>query len=307
MGTVVTIKIYDEDKENALHPAFTKIEELVAKLGVDEVNSEIDQINAKAGIEPVKISEETFRVIEAGKNYSQKSQGSFDITVGPLTTLWHIGFPDAKKPTQNEIDQVLSFIDYKNITLDDHNKTVYLRDQQMKLDLGAIAKGFITDEVVKILTDQGVNTALIDLGGNIYVMGNHPSGNKWTIGIQDPFAERGEIIGKIQGSNQSVVTSGVYERFIEINGEKYHHILNPTDGYPYDNDIAGVTVITEKSIDGDALSTSVFSKGIARGVQYLEDFPGVEAIFVSKDKKIYVTTGLKSEFELIKDGFEIVD
>ena len=305
MGTVVTVKIYNENKESALHPAFERIEELINKVGVNELDSEIDEINAKAGIEPVNVSIDTFNLVNEGKKYSEKADGSFDITIGPLTSLWHIGFPDARKPSQLEIDQVLPSIDFQKIILDEKEQTIFLQEKGMQIDLGAIAKGFITDEVAAVLKEQGVTTALIDLGGNIYVMGNHPKGEEWTVGIQDPFSSRGEIIGKIKESDKSIVTSGIYERFLEINNQQYHHILNPKDGYPFSNDIAGITVVTEKSIDGDALSTSVYSKGIEGGMKYLEEFPGVEAIFVSKDKKVYITSGLKNEFELTKEGFEM--
>ena len=151
----------------------------------------------------------------------------------------------------------------------------------MLLDLGAIAKGFITDQVAEVLKENDVTTAIIDLGGNIYVMGNNPSRKDWTVGIQDPFAPRGETIGVISESNKSVVTSGIYERVLEVDGKSYHHLLDPVNGYPFNNDVAGVTIISSKSVDGDGLSTSVFSKGIEGGLEFIEQFEGTEAIFIS--------------------------
>ncbi|MBD8071437.1 FAD:protein FMN transferase [Bacillus sp. PS06] len=310
MGTVVTVKIYDEGKEAVLEPVFHRIEELARQITMNEENedeSEVTRINKMAGIEPVKVSEDLYKLIESGKQYSQIADGTFDISVGPLTSLWHIGYSDAKKPDESEIQEVLSLIQYEDIELNEDNQTVFLKQSGMKLDLGAIAKGYITDEVLAVLKENQVETAIIDLGGNVYVMGKNTSGKDWTIGIQDPFSPRGEIVGRIAESNISVVTSGVYERYLEVDGVKYHHILNPKDGYPYSNDIAGVTIISDKSMDGDALSTSVFSKGIEDGMAFIEEIEDAEAIFISHDKKISMTSGIKKQFELVNEQFEIVE
>lgn len=308
MGTVVTIKIYDEEKEAVLDEVFERIESLASQIGLEEEGmSQIDKINANAAVKPVKVSEEIFQLVEAGKRYSQEAEGSFDITIGPLTTLWHIGYDDARKPDQVEIDDVLPLIDYQKVILDKENNTVYLENEGMRLDLGAIAKGYIADQVNTVLEENEVTTAIIDLGGNIYVKGNNPSGNEWTVGIQDPFSTRGETVGKIEASNQSIVTSGVYERYLEEDGERYHHLLDPKAGYPFDNEIAGVTIVSEKSMDGDALSTLIFSKGLDDGMAFIENQSGVEAIFVDKDKKIYITSGLEEEFELTNESFTLGD
>nr|WP_246367326.1 FAD:protein FMN transferase [Paraliobacillus salinarum] len=305
MGTVVTLKIYDEGKEDVLSLAFNEMEQLAGQIGVGEANSQIDQINTAAGEAPVEVSEDVFNLIQAGKSYSEQAEGSFDITVGPLTSLWHIGYEDAKKPTQEEIDAVLPLINYQKVLLDEKEQTVYLEDKGMGMDLGAIAKGFIADKVTQLLDEEGVTTAIIDLGGNIYVKGNNPSGKEWTVGVQDPFTERGQIVGKIEASNQSIVTSGIYERYLEVDGERYHHILNPLNGYPYENEIAGVTIVSEKSIDGDALSTLIFSKGLKDGLTHIEKQEGVEAIFVDKDQQVYITSGLDDEFELTNESFKL--
>lgn len=309
MGTIVTIKVYDENKEAALEPVFERIQELVEKIDVNDPDkvSEIDQINDQAGIEPVKVSDDIYNLIAKGKDYSTKAEGSYDISIGPLTDLWRIGFPDERKPEQSEIDAVLPFIDYKQVELDDKNKTVFLGKKEMKLDLGSIAKGFMADEAAEVLKENDVTTAIIDLGGNIYVLGNNPSGKQWTVGIQDPYSTRNNTIGKISETDKSIVTSGIYERVLEVDGKTYHHLLSPFDGYPFDNDIAGVSIVSDKSIDGDGLSTSVFSKGVKDGLKFVEQFKGAEAIFISTDKKVYITSGLKGNFELTNEEFEIVE
>ena len=188
-------------------------------------------------------------------------------------------------------------------------KRYFYHERECNLDLGSIAKGFIADETVEVLKEYDVTTSIIDLGGNIIVVGNNPGGKKWTVGIQDPDQEaaRGEIIGKITESNKSIVTSGIYERVLNIDGESYHHLLDPKTGYPFNNDIAGVTIVSDKSTDGDGLSTSVFSKGIKGGLQFIEQFEGAEAIFISHDHKVYITSGLKENFEITNEEFELVN
>lgn len=311
MGTVVTVKIYDKEKEAVLEPVFDRIKTLADQITVSEeesgltIKSEVKKVNAKAGIEPVKVSDDIYELIDAGIDYSVKANGSYDITIGPLTALWHIGYDDARKPAQSEIDAVLPLIDYKQVELNEKEQTVFLKNKEMELDLGSIAKGFIADEVAEVLKEHDVTTAIIDLGGNIIVVGNNPSGRKWTVGIQDPVSSRGQTIGKISESTKSIVTSGIYERYIEVDGVNYHHLLNPDDGYPFNNDIAGVSIISDKSMDGDGLSTSVFSKGIKGGLEFIEQFEGAEAVFVSHDKKVYITSGLKGNFELTNDEFTL--
>jgi thiamine biosynthesis lipoprotein len=175
----------------------------------------------------------------------------------------------------------------------------------MRLDLGAIAKGFITDEAVTVLKKNQVQSAIVDLGGNIFVMGKNSSGEKWNVGIQNPYSPRGEIVGKIKESNQSIVTSGIYERFIKVHGKIYHHLLNPADGYPFTNDIAGVSVITDASTDGDALSTVLFAEGVKSGLAYAKKW-GIKAVFVTRDKKVYITPNLKNNFVLTDKAFKLV-
>lgn len=307
MGTVVTIKIFDKDKEEVLNQVFDRIELLASQITVNEEGSIIDEINENAGLKPVQVPDDIYRLVKAGKDYSGYSGGDFDITIGPLTNLWHIGFPDEKKPTQAEIDEILPFINYRKIELNEEKQTVYLPEQGMMLDLGGIAKGFITDEVVKVLEDNGVKSAIIDLGGNIYVKGKNASGKPWEVGVQDPFSDRGEMVGKMEETDTSIVTSGIYERYLEVDGVKYHHILSPKTGYSVNNDVAGITIVSDKSFDGDGYSTTIFIKGVDEGLKAVEQMDGMEAIFVTKDKKVYLTSGLKDKFTLTNDKFEIAN
>ncbi|WP_108032840.1 FAD:protein FMN transferase [Trichococcus patagoniensis] len=305
MGTYVTVRVYDEGKEFVLEEAFDRVEDLADKITVNEPGSEVDAVNAAAGVEAIQLSEDVYPLVRSAWDYSEASDGNFDLAIGPITELWHIGFEDARKPEQSEIDAALTLVDYERVVLDDSAQTVQLADAGMLLDLGAIAKGYITDQVKQLLVEEGVTTAIIDLGGNVYVLGGSPlrEGESWNVGIQDPLAARGETIGKTKQKDRSIVTSGIYERYIEVDGVSYHHLMDPETGYPFDNDIAGVSIISDKSIDGDALSTLVFGLGMEAGLAYVNEREDIEAVFVTKDKNVYVSDGLADNFELTNDDY----
>lgn len=306
LGTYTRIRIYDEGKKDALEPAFAKIAELDDKITINDEGSEIDEINQNAGIQPVKVSPDVYSLIKKAKEYSVESEGAFNLVIGGITQLWRIGFDDARKPTQAEIDAALKTLDYNKVQLNDEEETVYLEEPGMIIDLGAIAKGYIADEAAEVLRKEGVTSGIVDLGGNVLVLGHSFRGadKDWKIGIQDPNDARGSIIGSIEESDKTVVTSGIYERYLELDGEKYHHIFDMKTGYPVDNDVASVSIITEHSIDGDALTTLVFAKGIEEGLKFVEEKTpkGTDAIFISLDGEVYVTSGIKDTFELSPDS-----
>lgn len=306
LGTYVQVKIYDEGKKDVLEKAFDRVKELGDKITINQSGSEIDEVNANAGIKPVKVSEDVYYLAKQAYEYSEDSAGGFDMAIGAVTQLWRIGFSDARKPEQTEIDAALKLVDYHKVQFDDDAQTIYLEEKGMKIDLGAIAKGYITDEVVKVLKKNEVTTAIVDLGGNVYVLGHSPRGEDkpWTVGIQDPNEARGTVLGTIHEKNKTLVTSGIYERFLEVDGVKYHHLFDPKTGYPFDNDIASVTIITDKSIDGDGLSTAVFSMGVKKGLEYVEDdlHDGTDAIFVTREGKVYVTKDIEDDFTLSEDS-----
>lgn len=305
MGTVVTITLYDSDDSAVLDKAFDRVAEIESLVSINDSGTELDKVNNSAGISPIEVTPTTLKIVEKGLEYSKLSNGDFDITIGPLVKLWSIGLDDAKVPTKEEIDSVLPLIDYNLLELDAENHTIFLKNKNMMIDLGSIAKGYAADEISRILTENNVNSAIIDLGGNIYAHGIKPSGKDWNIGIQNPFSTRGDIIGVLKTKNKTVVTSGIYERYIEKDGIKYHHLLNPHTGYPFENNIAGVSIITDKSIDADALSTIAFAKGLEDGLKFVEELPNVDAIFITKDNKVYITNGIRDSFNLENEDFTL--
>ncbi|MGL4914442.1 MAG: FAD:protein FMN transferase [Romboutsia sp.] len=305
MGTPIKLTLYNESNEEILDKAFEKVSKIEDTLSINKPGTELDNLNAKSGISPVVLSEMSYDIIRKALEYSKLSDGGYDVSIGPLIKLWSIGLPEAKVPTQEEINEVIKLIDYSNIDMNDSNREVFLSKKGMIVDLGSIAKGYVADELVKLLKDEGIEKAIIDLGGNIYALGYKEENKKWRIGIQNPFDDRGNVVGTIDVANKSVVTTGVYERFIEKNGKKYHHILNPKTGYPYETNIAGVSIVADHSIDADALSTLVFTKGLEEGLKFVNELENVDAIFITNKKEIYTTKGIKDNFKIMNEEFKL--
>lgn len=303
MGTVVKVTLYENGSEEILDKVFNRVKEIENLVSINQNNTELDKLNENAGIKPIKMSDTSLDIIEKALHYSKMSNGKYDLTIGPLVKLWSIGLPEAKVPTQEEIDETIKKIDYSKVKINKDTKEVFLTEEDMLLDLGSIAKGYTADEIVRMLNEENVNSAIIDIGGNIYALGLKEGNKNWRIGIQNPFDKRGNIVGALEVSNKTVVTSGIYERYIEQDGVKYHHILNTSTGYPYETEIAGVSIISDKSIDGDALSTLIFTKGLEEGLEFVENIEGIDAVFVTNDKHVYITKGLKDNFEITNEEF----
>jgi len=307
LNSILTLDIYDTGLDNAKinQEVEDRVRELENKMSTKIATSEVSKINDNAGIDKVKVSDDTFTVIKEALKYGKISKGKFDITVGNLVDLWGIGTENEKVPSKEEIQKALATVDYNKVEIDDNNKTVFLKDKGMKIDLGAIAKGYVADDIVKILEKDGVKSAIINLGGNVYVYGNK-AGKNFKIGIRNPLSpDPNDYLGIYQSQNESVVTSGVYERFFEKDGKRYHHILSTSDGYPIDNNLISTSIITKSSMDADALSTTTFALGLEEGLKLIENTKNTEAMFITADKKIYMTSGLKEKFELKNSDFTI--
>lgn len=307
LGTVVEITLYDKQDEAIIDKAFARISEIEKKMTINNAEtSEIIALNNASGIKPVKVSPDTFDVLERGRYYSEATKGRFDITVGSIVKLWNIGTENAAVPDPTVLEQKRELINYNKLILDRKNLTAYLEDKGMQVDLGAIAKGYAADEVAKVLVANGVKHAIINLGGNVLTVGGNMQDKPWKIGIQDPFNPRGDYIGIVTVQDETVVTSGTYERYFEKDGKKYHHILDPRTGYPADNDIASVSVITKKSVDGDGNSTSLLLLGLNEGLKFVEQ-EGFDAIFITYDKKVYVTPNIKDRFTITNPEFTLMN
>lgn len=304
--TAVQLQVYHEGQEKVVDQAIEYIKKMEDLWTTNLEGSDIYKINANAGIEPVKVAPETFELIEKALHYSEETGGRFDITIGAVNDLWRIGQADARIPSQEEIDQALPLIDYQKVELNKEDQTVYLKEKGMKIEVGGISKGYIGSGIAKLFSEAGITTAIINLGGNVIVMGTSPSNETgWNVGVQDPDQVRGTVVGTQRMTNYTIITSGIYERYLEVDGVKYHHILDPKTGYPLENEISGVTVFSPNSVDGDALSTSLFLFGIEDGLRYVNEQEGVEAVFIDKNHKVFLSNGLKETFKLTNEDYEI--
>lgn len=298
LGTVVTIDLYDNGTEAILDKAFERLLEIENLMSANLEASEISRVNSLAGKEAVVVSDDTFTVIQQGLYYGDLSRGAFDISMEPVVHLWNIGTDQAKVPDMSVLQEVIRKVDYKEVILDEDDQSVFLPKEGMGLDLGGIAKGYAADEIVKLLENEGVTKAMLNLGGNVYAMGTKSPNTQWKIGIQNPFDVRNAYFGVVTIADKSVVTSGPYERYFEENGKRYHHIFDVETGMPVENNIASVSVIADVSMDGDALSTSLYVLGIDQGIALVESLEGVECIFVTQDKVVTISSGLKDIFSI---------
>ncbi|WP_052676064.1 FAD:protein FMN transferase [Paenibacillus sp. IHBB 10380] len=305
--TIVQVKVFDS---GTTEQNFTDIKEILDTIEIQmnpsNDKSEISDVNRNAGIQPVKVSDETFKVVSKALDYTERSKGGFNLAIGSLVSLWNIGHEGAHVPTADQIADAMKVIDYKNVTLDADKKEIYLSEKGMSIDLGAIAKGYAADKIVEYLQDKGFKSAIVDLGGNVFAMGKKPGDQLWTIGIQDPNESRGNPIGNIHVNNQTIVTSGIYERFFVEDGKHYHHLLDSKTGFPIDNNLSSLTILTDKSIDADGLSTSVYALGIEEGLKFIENLEHTEALFITKDKKIYASSGFQELLEMTNDEYTLI-
>ena len=261
MDTTCSVTFYGEESEIAGKAVFDEIKRIDALMNMYNENSEVSRINnAKSG-EEIKVSGDTYYVLETALKICEDSNGAFDITVAPLTTLWDFN-GEGKIPSQEKIDKALENVGYKNIVLESGNIVKKLKSGTM-IDLGGVAKGYAGDKAVEVLKKYNVTGGIIDLGGNILCFGENPNSKngKWTVGIQTPFEPTGTYEKTVKISDKAVVTSGTYQRYFEKSGKLYHHILNPETGYPEMKEYNSVTVVSDSSLEADCLATALFVMG----------------------------------------------
>lgn len=284
MDTVVTISADCDGK--VIKEAFELCKYYDNLLSRTKECSDIYKINNSDDY--VTVDEETVQLIKKAIYYCDLSEGRFDITICPVSRLYD--FKSNTLPKEEDIKKALEKVDYKRIEIDKNR--VRLKDGE--LDLGAIAKGYITDKVTELLRSRGVKRATVNMGGNIYTFGDKKS----DIGIREPFGNG--IIATVNGSEGTYVTSGIYQRYIEKDGKIYHHIIDSKTGYGVENELSSVTVIGKSSADADALSTSCMLLGLENGTALIESIKDTEAVFILKDNTIKVTSGLENKNGIIK-------
>ena len=293
MGASIHLTIFHEDAQNLLLQSEQLLHLYKNRFSANDADSELMEINLQAGKKAVQVHPELFELIELGKKHSIAANSYLNIAIGPLVQTWRIGFSDAKLPSEEEIQRLLKITDPEEIVLNDSNREVYLSKEGMRIDLGALAKGYIADKLKEFLVEQGVQSGIIDLGGNILTIGENPTFQRpWRIGIQNPALDRGEHVAVIEVSDASVVTSGIYERQLVVDGKTYHHIFDRTTGYPMETELASVTIVAEKSVDCEIWTTRLFGQNPYDIIEEIEQQPGLEAFVITKNQKMMYTSGI---------------
>lgn len=316
LNTAVQITIYDSQDKSLLDDCLALCDKYELIFSRTDEESELYKLNHRISDSAVSnqttetqptpyqingttntwhISEDLAALLSEGLSITKESDGAFDIAIAPLTSLWNFTAEDPKVPDDADIQNALPQCSSDGVTIDGQDIT--LPSDDIQFDVGAIAKGYIADRLKDFLVKKGVNSAIINLGGNVLCIGSKPDGTPFKVGIQKPFADRNETEAVMDITGKSVVSSGIYERCFKQNGKLYHHILNPKTGYPYDNGLISVTIISDQSVDGDALSTTCFALGLDEGLKFAEK-KGVQAVFITEDYELHYTDGFQDEIKV---------
>lgn len=282
LDTVCTVTLYEwqGDSDEILNDTLEVCRQYEKLLSTTVSGSDIDRINHSNG-QPVAVSKTTADLLIDAGTYTDLSGGAFDITIYPVKQLWHFGTNEERVPDQKELEAALTLIDVRQMQIDSGTVTL---PEGMGVDLGAVAKGFIADEMGRCLREHGVTSAIVDLGGNILTVGSRPDGKPWRVGIRRPFGDDNIAVQEV--SDASVVTSGVYQRFFEQDHVIYHHLLDARSGKPCDTGLYSVTVIGASSQQCDALATVCMLLGYEKSVSLLRNYPDLEAVFVTSEGEV---------------------
>jgi len=301
MGSPILLKLFSHDEALASR-VFRLIKQYEDLLTVNRAHSQVMDINHAAGQHPVAVSRPVFELIRCAKAASLLKDSAFNLAIGPLVKRWKIGFRGDSVPPAGEIASLLAMTRPEDVVLNEANSSVFLAVSGMEIDLGAIAKGYIADRVRDYLRKEGAERGLINLGGNVQTLGSPEGG--WSVGLKKPFSAD-ELIGAMTVENRSVVTSGTYERYFEQHGKRYHHILDPRTGYPLDNGLDSVTIVSKDSIDGDIWTTLMYGMGVEKGCAALCAHPDIEAIFVTKTKEVVLSSAHHFRFTLLDNSYRV--
>ncbi len=296
MNTVVEQKLFGKNAQTAIDEIRTQLIEMESKLSMHIDTSEISQINKNAGKAPVKVSDDVFEILKRAKSYSEQSDGIFDITIAPLTSLWNITSDSPSVPAQSDIDEALSKVGYENLILNEEEKTAYLTQEGAAIDLGGVAKGIAGEKVMQIAKENGIKSGYVSIGGNLTVIGKKPQGEDFYFGIRDPRGDASEYIAKITLPDKIMATSGDYERYFIQDSKRYHHILDTSNGYPSESDLISVSVISEDGGLTDFLSTTFFVAGKETTLKYMNE-DKYSLVIVDKDKNVYYSQSLEGIIE----------
>ncbi len=298
MDTYMTLTAYGENAQEAVEAGVEEIQRLDELLSAENQESEVWNLNASGG---GVMSEDTAYLVERALEIYESTDGAFDISIHPVMALWGFITGDFAVPSEEELQAELSLVDASRLSVDDSSGSPVLSmDDGMEIDLGGIAKGYTSQRVIEIFREYGIESAVINLGGNAHVLGSKTDGSAWRIGIQDPEDSDG-YLGGVEVVDKAVITSGGYERYFEdeTTGIRYHHIIDPSTGYPANNGLISVTIISEDGTLADGLSTSLFVMGTEKAVAYCEEHcvsDGFDVVLEDENGTIYMTDRIEDDF-----------
>lgn len=281
--TIITLTAYCDQK--LMDEALARCRYFEERFSRTREGSDVQRINEAQG-EPVQVAPETADIIAQGIEFGRQTEGLFDITIGAVSSLWD--FKEGMRPTDAQIERALAHVDYRTVSVD--GDTVQLADPEAMIDLGGIAKGYIADDLAALFAEGGCESAIVNLGGNVLVVGSKPDGDPWNVGVQDPNAPTdAAVIAVRQCTDSSVVTSGLYERCFELDGTRYHHILDPRTGYPVDTDLLSVSVASTSSLMCDVYATWMLLLGHDAALAFLSSQDGLEGLVMDLDGTVSTT------------------
>lgn len=296
MDTFMKVQCYGKNPEAANDLAQKKIGELNVLISVTKPESDIYKINNATSF-PVEVSDDTISVIKDSIKIAKMTNGAFNPVLYPITKAWGFTTKQYRVPSDSEIEELLKLTNFDDVKIKGND--IYLKPG-MLFDLGGIGKGWAGDEAIKILRQNGVKSAILDLGGNVQTIGSKPDGTAWQVGLQNPWGEG--AVAAIKIKNEAMITSGGYVRyFTGDDGKKYVHIMNGITGRPVENDVVSTTIITEFGTYADGLSTATYVLGKDRSIDLWKNNKNFEMILLSPDKSISYTKGLEGKIDLLFD------
>jgi len=305
--TVISLSLYGNPDDAVFVKIFDRLHQIDGWMSDFSPTSELSLVSQRAGLGPVKVSPETLTVVNHALAESALTGGIFDPTIGPVTHLWDVGGANPRVPSPQALAAALSLVNWKDVHVDQAAGTVALARPGMILDLGGVAKGFAMDEALRIAQESGVKAGVFNMGNSsIGFLGKKPNGNPWKVGIQNPFQPNNGYFATIEGFDMTVETSGPYEKFFLQDGKRYHHIMDPRTGSPAQSGLEQVTLqlpLDTKLADG--LSTSCFILGLEKGMALIESLPDAAAIFVTTDRRVYLSSRVGHRFTLIDQSFKL--
>ncbi len=294
MDTVMDITIYGENRDAAVAKVKARINELNHIFSVNDKTSDVSKINENAG-RPVKVSEDTHRIIQEAIEMSKSTDGLFDISVFPVVKAWGFTTSEYRVPDEAERKNLLEKVNYKNIKCYSNNRVQI--GEGMSIDLGGIAKGYTSDQILILLKELNVKSAIVSLGGNVQTLGEKKSGEEFKVGISNPLLKN-ELLGTLTAQDECVITSGSHERFFEKDGKRYHHIMDVRTGAPAASDLASVTVVGKNGTKADALSTALFVMGSKKAIAYQKKYNDFEMVYMTESGDTFMTKGLMNRLKL---------